>query len=228
MYFLHFGYLHIITNLLMLVLAFAVFVIGVKHKNRHKEISHLYIYSFASFLQTLISTFFLRNRFFDFHSSQKIESVTVNIFVVIEFICIYFFFIKTSIITGVAKKALPFFMIIFLMVFLVQLLTIKNFLYNEASVYFLESCLVLPPCFIYIFQLFVNPPTLNLLNEASFWFNAGVLIYLTLTLPIFFMIDYFHSKSLAETVNIINYSGYCIVFSFLIRAYLCKPKTATI
>jgi hypothetical protein len=53
------------------------------------------------------------------------------------------------------------------------------------------------------------------------------LIFFTLTLPFFFMLKYFSSNAMVAAVDMINYFGYLIVFLFLIRAYLCKPKITT-
>lgn len=218
-------YTYIYSNSLMYILAFIAFIIGLKYRKRHKELSHLFIYSFASLLQNTISVIIIGKTIFTFNITSKVESISIHIFIILEFFCIYFFFLKTSIITGLGKKMLPIFIMPFLYFYLSKWITKENFLKNISDTYFLDSCFILLPCFIYLFQLFAKPPTLNLLNEPSFWFNAGILIYLTLTLPVFFMIDFFRKKPMQPAINDINFIGYCIVFSFLIRAYLCKPKT---
>ena len=217
-------YIYISTNLLMYILSFVAFIIGLKYKKKHQELSHLYLYALASFLQNTISIIFFGNSFLRISFNSKIDYISIAVFIIVEFFSIYFFFLKTKIITDFTKKILPIFFIGFLCFYFTQLIT-NNFIEKIETVYFYESCFILIPCFFYLFQLFIKPPTLNLLNEPSFWFNAGILIYLTLTLPVFFMIEHFNSKSLKGVINEINFIGYGIVFSFLIKAYLCKPKT---
>lgn len=215
----------IFLNTIMYILSFITFIIGIRFQKKHKELSHLFIYSLASFLQTTISVIVFGKHIFGININLKAESISLHIFIVLELFCIYFFFLKTTIITGLGKKALPIFFIFFVYLYFLQWLKKDDFLKNIGNTYFLESLFILFPCFIYLFQLFVKPPTLNLLNEPSFWFSAGLLIYFTLTLPSFFMINYLTLKSMQPIINNMNFVGYCIVFSFLIRAYLCKSKT---
>ena len=49
------------------------------------------------------------------------------------------------------------------------LINIKIFNEKCRICYYKESLIVLIPCFIYLFQLFLKPPILNLLEEPSFW-----------------------------------------------------------
>ena len=219
------GYLFGISNLLMYFLSLITFIIGLKFRKKHKEISHLYIYSLASFLQTTISNSFYVREFSGIEISYNMTELSISIFIIIEFSCIYFFFLKSKIINGLAKTGLYFLFVAFVAYYIFELFTVKNFVYSIKGFYFFDSCLIVIPCFIYIFKLFVNPPTLNLLNEPSFWFNSGVLIFLTLTLPFFFVIKYFISDHGTLSLTIVNSLGYCLVFSFLIRAYLCKRQT---
>ena len=214
------GLLYIVGALLMYIMSFVTFIIGIKFKNRHVILSHLFIYPFASFLQITFSGLF---DLLGFNISSKNSGISIHIFIIIEIICIYIFFMKTNIITGLAKKILPFFLVGFFLLYLTLWIRNEDLIKKSGRIYFWESCFILLPCFIYLYQLFVKPPTLNLLNEPSFWFTAGILIYLTLSLPTFLMIDYFQNKSIYDLVNLLNFIGYCIIFSFLIKAYLCKP-----
>jgi hypothetical protein len=222
-----YSYLFTVTNLLMYFLSAIAFFIGIKLRKKHKEISHLYIYSLSSFIQNTILIFFSPGKLFRISISDYIDNISANIFIIIEFICIYLFFSKSKVITGAAQKSLNFIFAIFFFYFSYKIVSVKDFIYSFGSIYFFESCLILVPCFIYIFQLFAKPPTLNLLNEPSFWFTSGILIYLTLTLPFFFIINYFTNYSIDLMINVINFLGYSLIFSFLIRAYLCKPNIKT-
>lgn len=219
-----YGYLYAIANLSMYLLSLITFLIGIKSRKKHTEISHLYIYSLASFLQTTSTLFVNPNRYFGNDVCIMINKLAINFFVVIEFFCIYLFFYKSKVVNGIAKKSLHFILLIFLITYFLRLINVKDFVYSITDFYFFDSCMILVPCYIFIFKLFTNPPTLSLLNEPSFWFNAGILIFFTLTLPFFFIIKNLINYQGDLYISIVMTLGYCLVFAFLIRAYLCNPK----
>jgi len=217
--------LYIILNLLMYTISLCCFIIGLAQHKKHKELSHLYIYALASFIQNTVGEMLIKRKIFGFYVTTKFGISAMHVFLLIEFVCIYYFFFKTKIISDLAKKMLVLLFACFLCFYIRETLT-PNFFKQVGNFYFLDSCFILIPCFVYLIQLFAKPPTLNLLNEPSFWFNSGILIFFTLTLPVFFMINYFRSEPMLAAIDIINFIGYSIIFLFLIRAYLCRPKTA--
>jgi len=209
----------------MYSISLCCFIIGLAQHKKHKELSHLYIYALASFIQNTIGEILIKRKIFAFYFTAKFGILAMHVFLLIEFACIYYFFFKTEIISGTARKMLFLLLICFLCFYIREILA-PNFFRQVGDFYFLDSCFILIPCFVYLIQLFAKPPTLNLLNEPSFWFNSGILIFFTLTLPVFFMINYFRSDSMLAAIDMINFIGYSIIFLFLIRAYLCKPKIA--
>jgi len=226
MYLIKHDNVYIILNLLMYAISFCCFIIGLTKKNKHKELSHLYIYALASFIQNTIAEILIKRKILGFYFSIKFGTLAMYVFLLIEFVCIYYFFFKTKIISGLARKMLILLFIGFLWFYIRKFLAPIIFK-QVGDFYFLDSCFILIPCFVYLIQLFAKPPTLNLLNEPSFWFNSGILIFFTLTLPFFFMINRFRSESMLAAIDIINFIGYSIIFLFLIRAYLCRPKITT-
>ena len=218
--------LYNIGVVVLLFISFSSFIIGLKYKRTHKELNHLFIYSISSFLQVLFikSTKHLFS-FPDKNAEHTAAKVSIYIFLVIEFSCIYLFFYKIRFYNKRIKKSLAFTFGFCLLSYIILAIKSNFFILHVDYIYYIQSLIILVPCFLYLYQLFVQPPTLNLLNEASFWFFSGILIYFILTLPLFFMIHYFQSKIMRVMVDIINLLGYNLIFSFLIRAYLCKPKT---
>ena len=214
---------YILSVLSLYALSFTTVIVAFIHKKRHRALSHLFIYPLASFLEITISGILDGLDILGFTVTERLSAMSIHIFVIIEFTCVYLFFLKSEIITGLSKKALSILFISFLVLYSLRWLTTLDFLLKYEKIYFLESCFILLPCFTYIYQLFAKPPILNLLNEPSFWFNAGILIYLTLTLPIFLVPGLLKTKLLFEFANLCNIWGYSIVFSFLIKAFLCKP-----
>ncbi len=220
----NYGLFPVLIINLMFIISLIAFVIGIKYKKKHRELKHLYIYPLATIIETAIAFPLRGKNILGLYIDHDVNLFAIHAFIVIEFVCIYLFFLKTTIIAGYGRKILPFFFAAFFCLYISGWINKNNFLKNYMDVYFLDSCFILFPCFVYLFQLFNKPPTLNLLNEPSFWFNAGILIYFTLTLPAFFMADYFQTVPLLVIINDINFIGYSIIFSFLIRAYLCEPK----
>lgn len=218
-------FLYITFALLSYSLSFAAFIIGILNSRRHQELSHLWFYSLASIVESSISYIIDSLNFpkTTISMSSNISSSAIHLFIIIEFICIYIFFFKTKLMGEIVKKILLILSFCFFILYIILFINIKDLIKHDEKIYILQSFLVLVPCFIYIYNLFAQPPTLNLLNEPSFWFNSGILIYLTLTLPIFIVTNYITLNPLFYILNISNYLGYSIVFSFLIKAYLCNP-----
>ena len=197
------------------------FIVGLKYKAKHKELSHLHFYALASLSQGLV---YIISKFLFNSGDNKAISLSILLFIIAEISSIFFFFYKTIIITPNVKKYLLHIYWLFAVFFLLFFTKSDLSLPHVVSFYYVESVVILTPCFIYLFQLFLKPPILDLLEEPSFWFNSGILIYFILTLPTFFMINFFVKDSVSLLIDVVNYLGYILIFSFLIRAYLCKPK----
>ena len=212
-----------ISKYILISIAITGFFVGIKYKDRHKELSHLHFYTLASATQSITYMIFT----FLLPAKKAIPiNLSIHVFIIIEVSCIFLFFYKTAILTKNVKKYLLFLYSVSMFSYIFSSINSNFLMKNVIGIYYIESLIILTPCFIYLFQLFLKPPILNLLEEPSFWFNSGILIYFILTFPLFFMIDYFVKSSISSLLDIVNYSGYSLIFSFLIRAYLCKPKTA--
>lgn len=208
-----------------LALSLACFYSGIKNRKKHFELSHLFIYSFASFIQTLLMK--------SLEAISKIDRIkhiyiynksSIQAFILIEFLSIYFFFYKNKSFVSSIKRLLLCTSIFFLISFILYFNA--NFsIFHMTYFYYFESVIILMPCFIYLYQLFLKPPTLDLLQEPSFWFTSGILIYFTLTLPLFLIVDNLQDNYFTAVINIINSIGYIVIFSFLFKAYKCRIQT---
>ena len=79
-------------------------------------------------------------------------------------------------------------------------------------------------CILYYFYLFNSSPTLNLLNEPSFWIVTGIFFSMTLIVPITSVIEYLCYKPTKKTYMIFaNMLMFCytIMHVFFIKAFLC-------
>ncbi len=84
---------------------------------------------------------------------------------------------------------------------------------------------------IYLYKLFNNPPTKNLINYPTFWIVAGVLLCSIICFPIFSLWSYLVSPRNFNIRNdIVNDFilcnlppfGYIIMFSFFIKSFICS------
>ena len=213
-----------ILSYIVMASALTSFLVAFRFKNRHKELSHLHIYSLASFIQC---SFYHIATASPIANKGQLISSSVHIFIIIETTCIFYFFYKNQMFSVNSKRILFVLYALFITLYLHSFAKNNFRIIPSGSIYYMQSLIVLAPCFIYIFQLFLNPPILNLLEEPAFWFNAGIMIYFILTFPIYFMIDYFSKGPIYILLDTFNYIGYILIFLFLTRAYVCKPKEMT-
>jgi len=214
-----------IITIINLCLSAFCFYVGVKNRKKHRELNHLFIYTIASLLQTvLIKSIDIISKAHSMPNRAMYSKISIPVFILTEFVCIYFFFYKVSFFNNRIKKVLLASSILFLAFYVTSF---RNVFYisHMSYLYNFESAIILLPCFVYLYQLFLNPPVLDLLQEPSFWFTSGVLIYFVLTLPLFIIVDNLNDHYYIAVVNMINSIGYMIIFSFLIKAYRCRPNT---
>lgn len=100
---------------------------------------------------------------------------------------------------------------------------------TQSIVYTVESIMLLFPCLFYIVELFKSTPVSTLRNEPAFWVSTGILFFMSCTLP-FSLLENYVAANL-PTFFLASYSifhvFYILLFLMIIRAYLCKPETAT-
>ena len=218
-----------ISNLCLLILTLFIFIVGITLRKRHKELSHLFIYPASSFIQEFYVSivFFVVEKKYGYRIASLLEGMSVHLFISIEFICIYYFFYKVSFLTNFSKQILKLSFISFFCIYFLFAVLSKDFIISYGKIYLIQSCFILLPSFIYIYQLFNNPPILKLAAEPSFWFNAGILMFFILTLPFFSTIKYFGIPKFSHYKNSVYNIGYIIIFLFLLKSYLCKSKIMT-
>ncbi len=214
--------IHICTFILFIT-AIISFYNGIKYRKKHEQLKYLYLYPLSSFLQIAI---FYSTAYFSIPKHLLIFFVKLSIhcFIIIETASIFFFFWKINILTKKIKVKLLILYILSILTYIYYLTTSTFFFFHATYAFYFQSILVLIPCFIYVYQLFLSPPILNLLEEPSFWFTSGLLVYYTLTLPQYFMLHYFYKNPMSQLTDLVSVNGYITIFLFLIKGYKCNPK----
>ena len=146
----------------------------------------------------------------------------------------HFIFLSYFIYCALPKKIIPKVIKLLFFFFFLMILTclLTNDLNKPQSAAF-TICnlgLVIFCCF-YFSQLFEEMPTMNLLNEPSFWTIIGIFFCMCATIPLgAIRTSIFDNKpyELYFLVGTLGYFSYGVMHLFFIKAYLCSinpPKT---
>jgi hypothetical protein len=179
-----------------------------------------------TYLQTFSS--FTRSQIFNF------ITLTNPIISLVELLTYYYFFsriIKNKSILRVMKIfAFSFFVVIVLLETTRFAFLTPRLVYVADVIGALEFIFMVPPCFVYFYELLKNDPIVNLYQRPSFWIVTGILIYSVISIP-YLLIDRFVYDNQYEHRYLLDLAFFYIPFSlnfiFLTRAFLCK-KTLTI
>jgi len=96
---------------------------------------------------------------------------------------------------------------------------------TQSKVYTIEGVILLLICSFYFFELFQKMPIVNLRNEPAFWISTGLLFFMVCTLPFSLLENYIENyyRQFSFVLYPIFYIFYILLFTTIIRAYLCKP-----
>ena len=126
------------------------------------------------------------------------------------------------------KKEKGYFKVLFwLFIMILIIFIIIDIIYHSVIAFGIANTGLFIFCIYYYYQLFRNPPTLNLLREPSFWIITGILFGMSTTIPIFFMGGYlYHNlpRSIFYSIATIAPFGYGIMHLFFIKAFLCSVR----
>lgn len=161
-----------------------------------------------------------------------VEELSDYIFTSVEFLLFYFYF-KKILRSSFYKQVLTIICYLFLSI-VCTILFHDLILFRKvqtSSVGFLfniQAVSLLIPSIFYYFEIFRSEPTLDLLQDPSFWIATGLCFFMISTLPFSLLLNNFYKSNIVVYYNLFTvfYVFYIILFSMIIRAYLCKPKTA--
>ena len=208
------------TQPLMILSAVLAIILGIIHRKKFQMSWLLILYPGASLLQSFIAYYS-----FTTDSLIEIDTISANLFILIEFLILYNFFNSVIIINSLKKYIRLIFPILLVYISIMWIFT-NTFREHPIRLFLLESLCILSFCFIYLFQLFKLPPKVNLLNDAAFWITIGCLFYFSCTIPLFLIdsvLSSFPRYHNYYSFYSINYLAYSILFLFISKAFLCNP-----
>ncbi|MDP4260920.1 MAG: hypothetical protein Q8941_00200 [Bacteroidota bacterium] len=151
-----------------------------------------------------------------------------------ELLAYYHFFLKI-IHSKNTNKLMKILRVVFSVIIAIFITTGYGFLTNRFAyvsllIGVIELLFLVPPSFVYFYELLKNEPIIDLYKRPSFWIVTGIFFYSVVSIP-----DYLIERSVAyykpKYWNITNLLLFSIPISinsiFLTKAFLCK-KTLTI
>lgn len=221
------------TETLLVGVLIMALIISVRNRKKHTILRFFPLYT-TCLLSVFISVYIAIY-------STKIYSYSVTTFNFINYIDYLFILIELGILihfflsivdSRVIKKILVFITLIFIPYYFIELCCDKYFPRSisettQSRVYTIESLILLFPCFVYFYELFKKPPTLNLKTEPSFWIVTGWSFFATCTLPYSLLENYLrksHSNLMTELYSVF-YIFYILLFIMIIKAYSCKKES---
>lgn len=213
-----------LTQLFLIVSGLCAVIVGIIKKNRNKEMRYIIYYPAASVIETITAPIIN-------YESPKLKSMGVadmstNIFLLIEFVIIYHYFLQ--ILKSKSKKKNLWVISVSYTLGIAFLWVCKKTFNNNPEILFVPQAIcILYPTFCYFFESLKNPSRIELISEPSFWVISGLMLYFGCTLPLFLLNDFIDfSKGFEKSIFSINFLCYGLLFILITKAYLCKKKEA--
>jgi|GraSoiStandDraft_1057264.scaffolds.fasta_scaffold129824_2 hypothetical protein len=209
-------------------------VTGFLFVQKNKVTIFFLIYLIIDFIFSLCDTYLQTFSSFSKYQIFIFITLTNTIISLAELLTYYYFFskiIKNKSILRVMKiLGFSFFLITVLLETTRFAFLTPRLIYIADVVGALEFLFLVPPSFVYFYELLKNDPVVNLYQRPSFWIVTGILFYSVISIP-YLLIDRFVYDNQYEHRYLLDLAFFYIPFSlnliFLTRAFLCK-KTLTI
>lgn len=201
---------------LMVIAGFAALVVSIVNRKRHSSLRIFIYYIAFSLLQTACA-------FYEFMSPKEqfipklLLAIATLLFMLFEYVvCVRYVFLQiTSLRRRRIVKATSLGYIAATTLVIVFRMGYFNLL--------LVDCIFLTlPCFFYFYELFVYVQEKPLKDDPSFWIITGILFLNCCSIPLYLAQDLLGKYG--DKAFSLNYLLYTLLFSLLIRAYVCSPE----
>ncbi len=204
---------------LLLLVTLVALVFSVRYYQRYRHLRVFAFYIFISLLIDIADIWKLTSSGLN-QETNTILRIFDNVFLVFEFLVFSLFILYC--VRGRSRK-LTVKIIIFLflgLVFLISAVINSNFVLSFKTA-IAESILLVFPCLIYYYELFITVTNRPLNSDPSFWVITGIFFLNACSIPLLLIFRLLGSFS--HIAFTLNYVLYCILFILLIRAYCCRP-----
>ena len=199
------------------MLLFALILSWTTRKNQN--LLAIKVYTILLFLISFSDTFN-----YSPNLNKLIESVSVNVFSIIEISLIYYFLHK-NISYKKSRHILKIFWLIYISICAVFWTANKDAFFSFAPALFgMESILIVIPCLIYIFEILNSELKTDLKRDPNFIVTCGVLFYFSISVPIYFswFTLYYLSPGFEKILLITNTMCTILLIISFMKAYLCQ------
>jgi hypothetical protein len=212
----------IYCSVLMELVTFIALIVSIRYYKRHPQLRIFTYYILFSLLDDLANTWEQTTKQVGHYTTVGIRVVD-SVFIIFEFL-IFSLFILHYVRGRSGRLAIKIVILLFFSMFLwVSIINVKNFYIGLDTRYMIaESILLVFPCLIYYYGLFVNVSPNPLSEDPSFWVVTGFFFLNACSIPM--ILTFAWLGRFAHIVFSLNYLLYIILFILLIRAYRCRPS----
>ena len=156
---------------------------------------------------------------------HQFQNVTLNIFVLAEFI-VFCLFLKKQIRSDAGRRMMLFFRQFFPMVVCFYWLYNNSLRNDPTYLIVVEFFIIIFSSLCYFYETLKEPPDINLLEHPPFLIVCGMLLLSVLSIPLSLYMDntYSFSNSLYYILYSIKCFAYIILFTFFIIALKCQTR----
>lgn len=218
-------------NLIMPVFELIAIIIGLRFVRNDKLGRLFLVYLTFDFLIYLANTYL--EPFSSLTTRQVVlyHNISNNLISLVELL-VYFYFFSTILNNKKIIKTMQISAMIFTLLMALLFIAVgygfltTRFSYLTNLIGTIEFMLLVPPCFVYYYELFQNDPVINLHQRPSFWIVTGIFFYAVISIP-YYTLDSF-VNNLHPRWRVTYLLFFCIPFAinfiFLTKAFLCKKK----
>jgi len=221
-------------ELIMFLTELTALVIGCIYVRKNR-VGQFFIFYIAFDLGIWITGFYLDiNQDLSKKSISNFVDYTNTLVAFAELLIYYYFFSK--VLSGIRIRNLIKLLTVFYSLLVIIYITTKFSFFTSRIGYLsnlmgvIEFLFLLPPCFVFFYQLITNRSRLKLFERPSFWIITGIFLYSLLSIP-FYLVDRYIFINNLDIKKIIGsvffYVPFTLNFAFLSKAFLCKRTLTT-
>ena len=218
----------------MFLVELAALIIALIYVRKNKIGQFFIFYIVFDFCILIIDTFFISRADISIKYKTLFLNYTNPLIALTELGTYYYFFSKVLSGTRIKKlmKSLGVFYLLLIIIFVITKFSFltSRFSYISDLLGAIEFLLLIPPCFVFFYQLINNRSELKLFERPSFWIVTGIFFFSVISIPYYVLQKYLGSnKNEFEYIlsSVFFYIPFTINFAFLIKAFLCKNTLTT-
>jgi hypothetical protein len=208
---------------MLLVLQISALTISCRRSKKFKLLKYLPIYISFGLAQNIFFLFSLLDLGLAFRLKYyKVNDYIIYIFTIIE---ITIFTLLYNSLFSINRKVTNSILLSLIIGYCLFLL-LTNPITNDSltTLYIIESTMLTFQCITYYINIFKSSKTLILSQDPIFWITTGLSFVMLGIMPFNLMQNYLMAQYPipSERLQTVTYLAYCLFFTIIIKAYLCR------